>query len=73
MRFTASEKLEIIRLVEQSDLGVKLTLNQLYIPKSTFYDWYGRDQEVLARRDIIKQRTLLKRKLDFELKKTALI
>jgi hypothetical protein len=35
--------------------------------------YFGRDQEVLARRDIIKQRTLLKRKLDFELKKTALI
>jgi putative transposase len=45
MRFTASEKHEIIRLVEQSDLGVKLTLNQLSIPKSTFYDWYGRYQE----------------------------
>jgi hypothetical protein len=28
---------------------------------------------ILARREIIKQRTLLKRKLDFELKKTALI
>ena len=42
MRFDASEKLEIIRLVEQSDLPVKLTLNQLNIPKSTFYDWYGR-------------------------------
>jgi hypothetical protein len=26
MRFNASEKLEIIRLVEQSDLPVKLTL-----------------------------------------------
>lgn len=35
--------------------------------------YFGRDQEVLARREIIKQRTLLKRKLDFELKKTALI
>jgi putative transposase len=35
--------------------------------------YFGRDLEVLARRDIIKQRTLLKRKLDFELKKTALI
>ena len=42
MRFTASEKHEIIRLVEQSDLGVKLTLSQLNIPKSTFYDWYSR-------------------------------
>lgn len=45
MRFNASEKLEIIRLVEQSDLSVKLTLDQLNIPKSTFYDWYGRYQE----------------------------
>ena len=45
MRLNASEKLEIIRLVEESDLPVKLTLNQLSIPKSTFYDWYGRYQE----------------------------
>jgi transposase InsO family protein len=45
MRFNASEKHEIIRLVEQSDLPVKLTLTQLNIPKSTFYDWYGRYQE----------------------------
>jgi hypothetical protein len=35
--------------------------------------YFGRDQEVLARREVIKQRTLLKRKLAFELKKTALI
>jgi len=45
MRFTASEKHEIIRLVEQSDLGAKLTLSQLNIPKSTFYDWYARYRE----------------------------
>ena len=35
--------------------------------------YFGRDKEVLARREIIKQRTLLKRRLDFGLKKTALI
>ena len=35
--------------------------------------YFGRDQEVLARRETIKQLTLLKRKLDFELKKTAVI
>lgn len=45
MRFSASEKQEIIRLVEGSDLPVKLTLEQLDIPKSTFYDWYGRYRE----------------------------
>jgi len=45
MRFSASEKLEIIRLVEGSDLPVKLTLSQLNIPKSTFYDWYSRYRE----------------------------
>lgn len=40
MRFTASEKLEIIKLVEGSNLPVKMTLDQLNIPKSTFYGWY---------------------------------
>lgn len=45
MRFTASEKHEIIRLVEESDLPVKLTLEQLNIPKSTFYGWYNRYRE----------------------------
>jgi hypothetical protein len=35
--------------------------------------YFGRDQEILARREIIKQRTLLKRKLDFEVQKTTLI
>ncbi len=40
MRYAASEKLEIIRLVEQSSLPVHRTLSQLSIPKSTFYGWY---------------------------------
>jgi len=35
--------------------------------------YFGRDQEVLARREIIKQRTLMKRRLDFEVQKTTLI
>ena len=42
MRYPASEKLEIIRLVEQSHLGVKPTLEKLGIPKTTFYRWYDR-------------------------------
>ena len=42
MRYRASEKLEIIRLVEQSHLGVGSTLDKLGIPKTTFYRWYDR-------------------------------
>ena len=42
MRYVASEKLEIIRTVEQSSLGVKRTLAQIGIHRSTFYNWYGR-------------------------------
>jgi putative transposase len=42
MRYPASEKLEIIRLVEQSHLPVKRTLEMLGIPKTTFYRWYER-------------------------------
>ena len=42
MRGAASEKLEIIRTVEESVLGITRTLRQLGIPKSTFYNWYDR-------------------------------
>ena len=42
MRYRAAEKLEIIRLVEQSSLPVRRTLNQLDVPRSTFYRWYDR-------------------------------
>ncbi|SFL42489.1 Transposase [Nitrosomonas aestuarii] len=45
MRYPASEKLEIIRLVEQSDLSVRLTLLRLGIRKSTFYGWLKRYHE----------------------------
>ena len=34
--------MEIIRLVEQSDLSVRSTLRQLGIAPSTFYGWYQR-------------------------------
>jgi transposase-like protein len=37
MRYPAAEKLEIIRLVEQSALGVRQTLEKLGIPRATFY------------------------------------
>lgn len=42
MRYSPSEKFEIIRLVENSALPVKQTLRELDIAPSTFYDWYGR-------------------------------
>lgn len=42
MRYSASSKYEIIRTVEDSALGIKRTLQQLGIPKSTFYNWYDR-------------------------------
>src|SRR3954451_7874301 len=40
MRYPASEKLEIIWLVEQSHLPVRRTLETLGIPRATFYRWY---------------------------------
>ena len=33
---------EIIRLVERSHIGVRPTLAELGIPKTTFYRWYDR-------------------------------
>ena len=44
MRYSQAEKLEIIRLVETSDLPVKRTLAELGVPRSTFYRWYARYQ-----------------------------
>ena len=40
MRYPASEKLEIIRLVEQSALPVRRTLEKIGIPRATFNRWY---------------------------------
>ncbi len=42
MRYPASEKLEVIRLVERSHLPAKQTLDMLGIPRTTFYRWYER-------------------------------
>jgi len=42
MRRSAGEKMEIIRIVQDSELGVKRTLEELGISRSTFYDWYKR-------------------------------
>ncbi len=42
VRHNPSEKREIIRVVEDSAVGVKRTLRELEINRSTFYDWYRR-------------------------------
>jgi putative transposase len=44
MRYSPAEKLEIIRLVEESELPVKRTLEELEVARSTFYRWYDRYQ-----------------------------
>jgi len=45
MRYPASDKAEIIRLVEQSHLPVRRTLEKLGIPRATFYRWYDLRQK----------------------------
>ncbi len=40
MRYPATDKLEIIRLVENSHLGVKRTLAKLGVSRTTFNRWY---------------------------------
>ena len=42
MRYSQSEKMEIIRLVERSELPVKRTLAEFGLSRSTFYRWYRR-------------------------------
>jgi len=59
MHYNQSEKYEIIRLVEASDLGVIRTLRQLKINKSTFYKWYSQysryGYDGLAKRKVKRQ------------------
>jgi transposase InsO family protein len=45
MRYSQSEKMEAIRVVEHSPLGVKRTVRELGINRSTFYQWYRRYQD----------------------------
>jgi transposase InsO family protein len=42
MRYSASEKLEIIRTVEQSHLCARETLDKIGISRPTFYRWYDK-------------------------------
>lgn len=41
MRRSAGEKMEIINIVQGSEIGVKRTLEELDINRSTFYNWYN--------------------------------
>jgi transposase-like protein len=45
IRRAPEEKLKIIHLVENSNLSVKRTLEELAVPRSTFYRWYVHYQE----------------------------
>lgn len=45
MRHSTTEKMEIIRIVESSELSVNGTLKELGINRSTFYEWYKRYKE----------------------------
>ena len=44
MRYPASEKIEIIKIVEQSFLSARKTLDQIGVPRATFYRWYDQYQ-----------------------------
>jgi transposase InsO family protein len=45
MRYSPAEKMEIIHMVEHSNLSIRQTLAELDLPRSTFYDWYRKYQE----------------------------
>ena len=45
MHYTQSEKMEIIRLVESSELSARATLKKMGLQPSTFYHWYDRYQQ----------------------------
>jgi len=45
MRYSQAERMEIIHIVEHSELSIRKTLQELEVPRSTFYDWYRRYQE----------------------------
>jgi transposase-like protein len=42
MKYSQSEKMEIIRMVEESNLSMKKTLEKIDVPRSSFYSWYKR-------------------------------
>ena len=45
MRYSQAEKMEIIKLVEGSDIGVRRTLEELSVCRSSYYRWYRKYSE----------------------------
>jgi len=45
MRYTQAEKMDIIRTVEEAELGVRPMLRELDVNCSTFYEWYRRYEQ----------------------------
>ena len=45
IRHTIEEKTEIIHIVEHSELSIIKTLEEIQVPRSTFYRWYRLCQE----------------------------
>jgi len=45
MRHSQAERMEIIHLVENSELSIRKTLQELEVSRSTFYGWYRQYQE----------------------------
>jgi transposase-like protein len=45
MKHTQSEKMELIRMVEESSLSVQQTLREMDVPHSSFYEWYRKYNE----------------------------
>jgi len=40
MRYTQGEKMEVIQLVEGSDLPIRTTLERLGVSRASFYRWF---------------------------------
>ncbi len=45
MKYSQSEKMQIIRIVEGSSLSIRRTLERIGVSRSSFYHWYRRYQE----------------------------
>ena len=48
MIYSPSDKLEIIQVVEDSELSIRQTLKELGTHRSTFYSWYRRYKEIVG-------------------------